>query len=47
MTDLYVNGVDGVRVIYYGTTLDTPGRRELCNMQAVTAFYPCPHCLHN
>ena len=47
MTDLYVNGVDGVRVIVYGTTLDTPGRRELLNMQAVSAFYPCPHCLHN
>ena len=46
MTDLFVNGVDGVRVIVYGTTLDTPGRRELLNMQAVTAFYPCPHCLH-
>ena len=47
MTDLYVNGVDGVRVIVYGNTLDTPGRRELLNMQAVTAFYPCPHCLHS
>ena len=46
MTDLYRNGVDGVRIIVYGTTLDTPGRRELLNMQAVSAFYPCPHCLH-
>ena len=33
MTDLYVNGVDGVKVIVFGTTLDTPGRRELLNMQ--------------
>ena len=40
MTDLYRNGVDGVRIIVYGTTLDTPGRRELLNMQAVSAFYP-------
>ena len=47
MTDLYVNGVNGVRVVVYGTTLDTPGRRELLNMQAVSAFYPCPHCLHS
>ena len=46
MTDLSRNGVDGVRIKLYGTTLDTPGRRELLNMQAVTAFYPCPHCLH-
>ena len=47
MTPLHRAGVDGVRVIVYGTTLDTPGRRELLNMQAVTAFYPCPHCLHS
>ena len=38
--------VDGVRVIVFGNTLDTPGRREILSMQAVTAFYPCPHCLH-
>jgi len=47
MTDLYRNGVDGVRVIVYGNTLDTPGRSELLNIQAVTAFYPCPHCTHH
>jgi len=46
MTDLYLHGVDGTKVIVFGTTLDTPGRRELLNMQAVQAFYPCPHCLH-
>ena len=39
MTDLFHNGVDGVRIMLYGTTLDTPGRRELLNMQAVTAFH--------
>ena len=47
VSDLFRNGVDGVRVIVYGDTLDTPGRRELLNMQAVSAFYPCPHCIHN
>ena len=36
-----------MRVIVYGNTLDTSGRREVLNMQAVTAFYPCPHCLHS
>ena len=47
MQDLYTRGVDGsVRVIVFGTSLDTPGRREQLNMQAATAFYPCPHCLH-
>ena len=47
MTPLYRDGVQGVRIIVYGNTLDTPGRRELLNMQTVTAFYPCPHCLHS
>ena len=46
VNDLYRNGVEGVRVIVYGDTNDTPGRRELLNMQAISAFYPCPHCIH-
>ena len=46
MNELYWRGVGGVRVLLYGVTLDTPGRRELLSMQSVTAFYPCPHCLH-
>ena len=46
MNELHLLGVRGVRVLVYGDTLDAPGRRELLNMEAVTAFYPCPHCLH-
>ena len=46
MNDLHRRGVRGVRVLLYGTTLDSPGRRELLSMQSYTAFYPCPHCLH-
>ena len=46
MISLHTDGVDGVRVLTYGDTMDTPGRRELLNMQAVQAFYPCPHCVH-
>ena len=47
MNSLATTGVSGVRVLMmYGTTLDTPGRRELLNMQSVSAFFPCPHCLH-
>ena len=45
INDLHLTGVNGVRVIMYGMTLDTPGRRELLAMQKETAFYPCPHCL--
>ena len=46
MNDLQLRGVGGVRVLLYGTTLDTPGRRELLSMQSCTAFYHCPHCLN-
>ena len=46
INDLHTRGVDGVRVIFYGMTLDTPGRREMLCMQKESAFYPCPHCLH-
>ena len=46
MNDLHRYGVDGVRVIQYGMTLDTPGRRELLDMESVTAHFHCPHCLH-
>ena len=45
MNQLHDVGVDGVRLIMLGDTLDTPGRREMLNMQSVQAFYPCPHCM--
>ena len=46
MNELRRDGVGGVRVLMYGDTLDAPGRRELLSMESVSAFYPCPHCLH-
>lgn len=46
MNDMHRLGVDGVRVLLYGVTLDSPGRRELLSMTSVSSFYPCPHCLH-
>ena len=46
MNELHNVGVDGVRLLMYGTSLDTPGRRELLAMTSVQSFYPCPHCLH-
>ena len=46
MNQLHIYGVNGVRVILYGTSLDTPGRRELLSMQAVTSYNPCPICIH-
>ena len=46
MNQLHIYGVNGVRVILYGTSLDTPGRRELLSMQAVTSYNPCPICMH-
>ena len=34
MNALHTYGVDGVRVLMFGMTLDTPGRRELLQLQA-------------
>jgi hypothetical protein len=47
MNDLYQDGVDGVRVMMFGTSLDAPGRRELLEMTSCTSFFPCPLCVHN
>ena len=46
MNSLHVTGVYGVRLIMYGTSLDSPGRRELLAMQSVQSYYPCPMCTH-
>ena len=46
MNALHVTGVYGVRVIMHGTSLDTPGRRELLAMQSVQSYYPFPMCMH-
>ena len=43
---LQLYGLDGIRVIMYGTSLDTPGRRELLSMQSAQAYTPCPLCMH-
>ena len=42
--DLHVNGIDGICVEVYGTTLDSPGRAEMLCMQSHGAYYGCPHC---
>jgi hypothetical protein len=46
MNDLHLTGIYGVRVIMHGTSLDSPGRRELLGMQSVQAYYPCHTCMH-
>jgi hypothetical protein len=47
MNNLYQDGVDGVLVKMYGSSLDAPGRRELLEMTSCTSFFPCPLCVHN
>ena len=46
MNDLHTHGVNGVRVIMFGTSLDCPGRKELLAMQSIQAYYPCHVCMH-
>lgn len=46
MNKLRQDGVDGIKVLVFGVSMDAPGRREILNFQTVTSYYPCPHCLH-
>ena len=46
MNYLHRTGIDGIRVIMYGTSLDCPGRKELLAMQSVQSYYPCHVCMH-
>ena len=46
LNDLAVNGIDGVKIKHFGTSLDTPGRSEILNMEASQAYQGCPHCFH-
>ena len=46
MKTLHSRGVDGVRVIVYGTSLDAPGRAEILQMKSHSSYDACPHCHH-
>ena len=46
INSLQLYGISGVRVLLYGTSLDTPGRRELLSMQSAQSYNPCPLCMH-
>ena len=46
MNTLQLYGICGIRVLMYGTSLDTPGRRELLSMQSEQSYNPCPMCMH-
>ena len=47
VNDLHSTGIYGIRVLMYGTSLDSPGRRELLSMQSVQSYFPCPKCMHS
>lgn len=46
MKSLHSRGVDGVRAIVYGTSLDAPGRAEILQMKNHGGYESCPHCHH-
>ncbi len=46
MKTLHSRGVDGVRVIVYGTSLDAPGRAEILQLKNHGGYDSCPHCHH-
>ena len=47
LNSLHEDGIDGVRVIHFGNSLDTPGRAELLQMQSSSAYQGCPYCFHS
>ena len=47
VNDLHSTGIYGIRVLMYGTSLDSPGRRELLSMQSVQSYFPCHQCMHS
>ena len=46
MNDMHDNGVSGVRVKVFGTSMDTPGRAELIGMEGHMAYTSCCVCKH-
>ena len=47
LNDLYTSGVEGVKVVQFGNTMDTPGRSELLAMKSSQSYQGCPHCFHS
>ena len=44
LNDLAENGIDGVKVKVFSTSMDTKGREELMGMQACSSYQGCPVC---
>ena len=47
LTNLAEVGIDGVKILQFGNSLDTPGRSEFLQMQASQSYQGCPHCFHS
>ena len=47
MNDLFHNGIDGVKVKLFATSLDTPGRAEMLGMEACQSYNACCVCKHS
>ena len=41
LKDMFENGVDGVKVKIFSTSMDTPGRADLLGMEACNSYTPC------
>jgi hypothetical protein len=47
LTKLHKDGIDGVKVKIFGSSMDTPGRAELLGLEASGAYQSCCVCLHD
>ena len=46
LNELYKDGIDGIKVKVYSSSLDTPGRAEMLGMKACQAYQSCCVCTH-
>lgn len=47
LNSIFNDGIDGVSVRCFGTSMDTPGRAELLGMQSSAAYQSCCVCTHS
>ena len=46
LRDMFHNGIDGVKIKVFSTSLDTPGRADLLGMESCSSYTPCCVCTH-
>ena len=46
LDDIATNGIDGIKIKIFSSSMDTKGREELLGMQTCSSYQGCPVCTH-